>query len=367
MQDLEAPAGKEAAIAQLDAVTAEADGWLASAAEAAAAGDTAMASDALDRAFSGYGLVGGTLAVAGARCGDAEPERAAAAAVNTPVPFGPWQIASGFDAIWVSEMHGGRIVRLDPESGAVTATVDVGEQPFKLQPADGRIWARLESRYVAIDPETDVIVAELTKSDVGPEANRSWAVDGALWICDGRRLHRYDPATVAPVAVVELTIDCGQVYGTDELVVAWSYNEDDGESGNSAAAFIDPVTNEVQATIDLPVDVGVPAVLEDDVFFPGWGGSTAVVVDRAGWTVTDTPDLGRSTAGSLVVTDGQRIFVPTDCCPKDVLVVDAATFEVVATIEPLGNNALALVDGTLWTADSDFGLVQRFDRAAEPA
>ena len=148
--------------------------------------------------------------------------------------------------------------------------------------------------------------------------------------------------------------------------MAWSYNEDDGESGNSAAAFIDPVTNEVQATIDLPVDVGVPAVLDDDVFFPGWGGSTAVVVDRAGWTVTDTPDLGRSTAGSLVVTDGQRIFVPTDCCPKDVLVVDAATFEVVATIEPLGNNALALVDGTLWTADSDFGLVQRFDRAADP-
>ena len=281
VQDLEAPAGKEAAIAQLDAVTAEADEWLASAAEAAAAGDAAMASDALERAFSGYGLVGGTLAAAGARCGDAEPERAAAAAVNTPVPFGPWQIASGFDAIWVSEMHGGRIVRLDPESGAVTATVDVGEQPFKLQPADGRIWARLESRYVAIDPETGVIVTELTKSDVGPEANRSWAVDGALWICDGRRLHRYDPATVAPVAVVELTIDCGQVYATDELVVAWSYNEDDGESGNSAAAFIDPVTNEVQATIDLPVDVGVPAVLEDDVFFPGWGGSTAVVVDRA--------------------------------------------------------------------------------------
>ena len=128
-------------------------------------------------------------------CGDAEPERAAAAAVNTPVPFGPWQIAAGFDSIWVSEMHGGRILRLDPESGAVTATVDVGEQPFKLQPADGRIWARLESRYVAIDPESNTIVAELAKADVGPDADRSWAVDGAMWICDGQRLHRYDPTT----------------------------------------------------------------------------------------------------------------------------------------------------------------------------
>ena len=115
------------------------------------------------------------------------------------------------------------------------------------------------------------------------------------------------------------------------------------------------------ATVDLPVDVGVPVVLDDAVFFAGWGGSKGVVVDRARWTVSDTPDLGVVTKGSLLVTDGSSIFVPTDCCPKDVLVVDAATFEVTSTIEPLGNNALAVLDGSLWTADLDFGLVQRFD------
>ena len=361
VQDIEAPAEQQAAIADLDAIVTEADGWLAAAAEAAAAGDDATARTALDRAFSGYGLIGGTLAIAGARCGDAEPARAAAAALNVPVQFGPWQIAAGFGSIWVSEMHGARVVRLDPETGDVIATIDVGEQPFKLQPADDRIWVRLESRYIAIDPASDAIVAELAKADVGPEANRSWALDSAMWICDGRHLHRYDPTTLEAVAVIDLAVDCGQVYATDELVVAWSYNEDDGESGNSAAAFVNPATNQVFATVDLPVDVGVPVVLDNAVFFAGWGGSKGVVVDRASWTVTDTPDLGAVTKGSLIVTDGSSIFVPTDCCPKDVLVVDAATFEVTASIEPLGNNALAVLDGSLWTADLDFGLVQRFD------
>ena len=47
--------------------------------------------------------------------------------------------------------------------------------------------------------------------------------------------------------------------------------------------------------------------------------------------------------------------------------VDAADFTVVDTIEPLGNDAVVVVDGELWTADEDFGLVQRFDGAAAPS
>ena len=108
-------------------------------------------------------------------------------------------------------------------------------ETFKIQPADGRVIVRTTDSYMAIDPTTNSIVANW-KLDVGPEANRSWAADGAA---DLRwpRLHRYDPATVAATgAVVELSSDCGGVYVTDELVVAWSYNEDDGESGSSAAA-----------------------------------------------------------------------------------------------------------------------------------
>ena len=100
-----------------------------------------------------------------------------------------------------------------------------------------------QAEYVAIDPETNTPVERLAKSDVGPAVDRNWVVDGAMWICDGQRLHRYDPETLQPVTTIELGIECGQPYATDELVVAWNHNDDDGESGTSAAVLVDPATN----------------------------------------------------------------------------------------------------------------------------
>ena len=101
-------------------------------------------------------------------------------------------------------------------------------------------------------------------------------------------------------------------------------------------------------------------MLDDAVFFPGPDGATAVVVDRSTWTVTATPDLGRSTRVGLTATDGARIYVPATG-HRDVVVVDADTYAVVDTIETLGNAAPVLLDGSLWTADSWDGLIQRHD------
>jgi hypothetical protein len=361
-EDIEVPPDRRAAFDEVLTIVAAGRESLAAAGAAAERGDLVAAQAALTQTRDGWRRGSGLLALAGARCGEAEPARVETAALNLVVELGPWQLAAGFGSMWVTQMDGTGVVRIDPRTGEVLATIDIGDSPFKLQPADGRMWVRASEAYVAIDPATNTVVATLPKADVGPAANRSWAVDGAMWICDGQRLHRYDPTTVRPVAVVELGIDCGQVFATDDLVVAWTYNEDEGESGTSAAAFIDPATNQRFATVNLPVDVGVPVVLDGAVFFAGYAGSTAVVIDRATWTSTATPDLGRPTGGSLLATDGDRIFVPTHHTgPQDVLVVDAATFAVTDTIESLGNNSVAVLDGALWTADAHFDVVQRHD------
>ena len=343
------------------AIGADAAASLDAAAEAVAAGDAATAEVAFGEAGDALNRTSGLIALAGAQCGEATPERTATATLNIPTGGDAGQIATGFDSIWVSETGNDRVLRVDPTSGEIIATIEVGAGPLKLQPADGRMWARTRDEYVAIDPATNTAVERLAKADVGPAANRSWVVDGAMWICDGQRLHRYDPVTLQSVATIELGIECGQPYATDELAVAWSYNEDDGESGSSAAVLVDPKTNATKK-VDLPVDVGVPVVLDDVVFFPGnRGDGTAVVVDRATATVTATPDLGRPTAGSLIVSDGERIYVPTYDELSDVLVVDASDFTVTDTLKPLGNQTLALLDGSLWSASSRFGMLQRHD------
>ena len=115
------------------------------------------------------------------------------------------------------------------------------------------------------------------------------------------------------------------MYATDDLVVAWTYNEDEGESGTSAAVFVDPTTNQVLATTPLPADATVPVVLDDAVFFPAQGGNVNPVVDRATWTVTATPDYGRYIRASQMAHDGRSIYLIAD--DKDVLVIDDQNYE----------------------------------------
>jgi hypothetical protein len=123
-------------------------------------------------------------------------------------------------------------------------------------------------------------------------------------------------------------------------VATGEYNEDEGESGTSAAAFIDPGTNAVIDTVSLPVDVGVPVVLDDAIFFPGMAGSIAVVVDRSTWAVTSTPDLGRPTGASQSGFDGTSMYIGT-ADHEDILKVDANTYAVTDTIKPLHANTVS--------------------------
>jgi hypothetical protein len=357
---IRAPADTQPAIDQVAALLDNAAMLTSRAGEAAAAGDALGAADDLSGAQDAVRRSRGLLALAGAPCDTADPARAQSGALNVPTEGNTFMINAGFGSIWASQNLLGHVTRHDPVTGAVIATIDVGAGPQKLQPADGRMWVRTADRYVAIDPATNTIVATLDKSAVGPNADRSFARDGAMWICDGRQLHRYDPTSLQPVATVDLDVDCEEVYATDDLVVAYRTNQDDGQSGTAAAAFIDPTDNHVLATVALPVDVAYPAVLDDAVFFPGESGTTAVVVDRNTWAITGTPDLGRSTRVGLTATDGERIYVPATGY-RDVVVVDAGTYNVIETIETLGNASPVLLDGSLWTADSWDGLMQRHD------
>ena len=121
------------------------------------------------------------------------PSGALNADLNVPLDLHVEQLNTGFGSVWVSQKYGNNVVRVDPDSGEVLATIEVGTEPLKLQPADGRMWVRTADEYVAIDPDTNTVTDTLRKADVGSVANRNYAVDGPTVDCDGRQLHRYDP------------------------------------------------------------------------------------------------------------------------------------------------------------------------------
>ena len=103
--------------------------------------------------------------------------------------------------------------------------------------------------------------------------------------------------------------------------------------------------------------------LEDAVFFPAQGGKINPVVDRATWTVSATPDDGRTIGGSQMAHDEQSIYVVAD--KRDVLVSDADTYEMTDSIEPLsiigGANARTSTPDALWVTTGDTGMLQRID------
>jgi hypothetical protein len=350
----------------LDAAWAFGLAALDRAAAGAAAGDLATVMD--ETGAIPLGFLASAYASAGQSCGPADADRAAEASLNVSI-LGPWQVEVGYGSVWVSQSRSPNVVRIDPGTGEALATVEVPSAPGKLQPADGRMIVRTGDSYVAIDAATNTVVGRLLKADVGPNANRSWAVDGALWICDGQRLHRYDPTTFQPVATIDLDIECGQVHATPEVVTAWTYNEDPGESGVSRAAFIDPMTNAVVTTVDLAGDATVPIVLDDVVFFGPAGGSTATIVDRATLTATATPDLGRTIdGGSQGAFDGTNIYLIADKPTGTIAVIDPDTFEVTGEVRAIATapslNSLAATPGVLWSVNNSGGLLQRFDRDA---
>jgi hypothetical protein len=350
-------------------LAAQREMYLTAVEQAAAVNDPAAAFLALDHYLDIRNQTGAVFIMAGASCAGFDASRASGASLNVPLTNHPVHLTVAYDSVWVSaDLDNTKVTRIDPVTGEIVAAVDVGSTPIKMQPADGRLWVQTEDAYAAIDPITNTVSARLAWSEVGPGGGNKWAVDGALWICAGQRLHRYDPTTVQRVATIDVGFDCGKVYATVDLVVTSTYNQDPGESGTSVAAFIDPVSNEITATLPLPVDVGSPLVLDDAVFFPGYLGSTAVVVDRGAWTIAATPDLGRPTASAVVAFDGDSIYVPTVDSQTDpvngrpdVLVVNPSTFAVTGVIETLGANSIAVADGSVWVVDTAFAILQRFD------
>ena len=226
------------------AVWRQADGLLSAAETAAAAGDlgTVLSSHAQSETLLQH--VGALLTLAGAQCGD--PARAANAALNIPLRD-VHHVATGFGSVWVSPWFGTAIHRVDPASGDLLATIDVGASARRLQPADGRMIVRTTDAYVAIDPATNS-VSDPSQVRRRPVRRPGPAVDGGCGSATASASTATTRPRSSPAHRHRARYDCGHVYATTELVVAFSYNEDPGESGTSAAAFIDPTTNQLLAT-----------------------------------------------------------------------------------------------------------------------
>ncbi len=221
-------------------------------------------------------------------------------------------IAFGDGALWVTTVASGdlgapsdtdAVSRVDPQSGAVVATIKVSRAPMSLAFTPEVIWVvnfgANGDVVIRIDPKTNQIAGDPIRTGRAP---LSLAVgEGSLWVAnhDAHTVTRIDLTTYQVLANITVPSEPHRIaYGEGAVWVAnWHVN---------SVTRIDPQTNEI---VGEPIPIGHPA------------GNMAVGL------------------GSVWVTSDYR--GPMDGAPEDVVLVriDPQTNQAVETI-PLGGHPI---------------------------
>lgn len=170
--------------------------------------------------------------------------------------------------VWFAS--GDRMNALDPQSGAITGSIEV---PAHAGTAfDGTHLFQIGETVIRkIDPATGKVVATIPAPGDGGDSGLAWA-EGSLWVGQhrDRRIHQIDPET-------------GRILHTivsDRFVTGVSWVDGElwhgtWEDNTSEVRRIDPATGEVLQRLELPPGTGVSGMESDggDRFFCGGGSS----------------------------------------------------------------------------------------------
>ncbi len=116
----------------------------------------------------------------------------------------PTAIAAGAGALWVANTDDGTVSRIDP-TNVVTATIPVGHGPSAIAVGAGAVWVTegLDGDLVRIDPTTNAATSVIsvggTPSGVAAGRTGVWVVDSK-----GEMLVRVDPTTTSITAKIPL-------------------------------------------------------------------------------------------------------------------------------------------------------------------
>ena len=185
---------------------------------------------------------------------------------------------------------------LDPKSGKTVRRIDIAGDAGTA--FDGRyLYQIAEGRILKIDPETGAVLAAIPAPGGGGDSGLAWG-EGTLWVGQyrERKIHQIDPETGKILRTIESKrFVTGVTWVEEEL---W-HGTWEGEQ--SEVRRIDPRTGEVLERIEMPAGMGVSGLESDgaDRFYCGGGDSGKVRAIRR-------PKRGAAAGGSASKTAGGR-------------------------------------------------------------
>lgn len=274
----------------------------------------------------------------------------------------PSNMAAGDGFLWA--VSGGSIVKIDPQTNQTVGQPIQGVQTEDIALGDGALWASTVAQgdlgapsdtdsVVRIDPGTGEVIASIPV----PRAPVSLAVSpDAVWTVNfgagGEAVIRIDPATnqIAGDPIQTGRAPLSLAVGDGSL---WVANHD-----ADTVTRIDLATNQVVANISVPSEPHRVAYGEGAVWVANWHTNSVSRIDPATNQVVGEPipigfPAGNIAAGlgSVWVTSDYRS--PVDSAPEDVALVriDPATNQAVEVIL-LGGHPIdvEIAGGAVWVS-----------------
>ena len=132
-----------------------------------------------------------------------------AVVASIDVPAGPRELIVFEGDAWVACDEGGLVARIDGDSNTVIATIEAGWRPVNLAGGEGAVWVRnFDRRLLRIDPTTNTVVATIEGATIDGTAevrgNGVAVGDGSVWVAVSNGIGRVDPATNEIVDVIPI-------------------------------------------------------------------------------------------------------------------------------------------------------------------
>lgn len=272
------------------------------------------------------------------------------------VPLGPDWMAVDEHGLWVMVDRAPSML-IDPESGDVLGTVDVGyELPLcqGIGAAYGVVYICRGTDLVRVDPETMQVVRrvplhkEYGQGHIAGAFDRFWVLES-----DGSKLTTLDPATDEVVQTFQLPArGFDLTAGPDAIWVACKV---DGK-----VLKVDPDTGEVLLTAEVSSPEYVTADAEQV-----WvaGASRTYRIDPDTGEVLATVDGGAEPIGDIA-SDDRYVYVRN--ADDQLIQIDKATGRRVAHLvsDTTTGGGVAVAGGDVWIAAVDDGTLLRLDGGA---
>lgn len=130
-------------------------------------------------------------------------------------------VGVGFGSVWATIFEDGTVQRLDPKSGTVLATIEVGDGPLWISVDNNAVWVSNQTSGTAtrIDPATNEAAAEI---DIGGpfQGGDIVAGDGVVWAATGD----------GPLSFIDPS--------TDEVIQQWEFHGADGLALGAGSVWV---------------------------------------------------------------------------------------------------------------------------------